>query len=337
MATVLFKILVAGPKVPLASEFLQRFGFSSIEEWGVKVEALLVQYEQFLNEFKVMHNGITASGSFCLKIGIHSCEEEERVLNIFHTPGLMETLTIMSHHAMPQTVFMVEADDDYGIISYNKNGEIEVELPSFYKQVPHLPKLKAKDMKEYQQMMELWEERKERKEGEAESNKKDKEEAEMKTLSIPNTYATVQDGANEWTIVATNRFLSVMCDATNEAYTATTKDDAFKYEEETEYSSNGSPVDEIYITSTDKICIQITANPYSRAEDIEENNEYLDYCDEEYLYPAYICIINRNKHKCIFENIQEGVIPLRVAQVVQSVIKGEYERIKEAKSISLSV
>lgn len=341
MATLLFKVIVLAPKVASASEFLRRFGFSSIEEWGAKVEGLLAQHKPYEVkhapdevDVEVMYNGLTPSGSFCLKIGISS-EVEERVLNIFHTPGLVEMLIIMSHHAMELTTFVQETDYDYGLLGYDGKGGFECELPSFYKKYARLPKPKVKELKEYAAMMELWKELK------SEDHNEDQDEKKVVkgVMNIPNVHITTQDGTDEWTIMANKHFLSVTCEAKNVAYTimakeqlAAGKNEGFKYEEKVAYSSTGCPIDEIILGSKDGIWTRIVANPFYRTSDAEENENYLDFCNEEYFLPAYIEVKNTVNH-----TMNYGEIPLSVARMVQSVIKGDFSMMKDAKTLYMKV
>jgi hypothetical protein len=158
-------------------------------------------------------------------------------------------------------------------------------------------------------------------------------------MNIPNVHITTQDGTDEWTIMATKHFLSVTCETKNAAYTimakeqlAAGKDEGFKYEEKEVYSSTGCPIDEIILGSKDGIWARIVANPFYRESDAEEGDNYLDFCDEEYFLPAYIEVKNT-----VNRNIIYGEIPLSVARLVQSVIKGDFGMMKDAKTLYMKV
>ncbi len=128
------KVVIPKAKQVAANAALQAAGVDSYEEWATSVEGMLMERKAYVKEVRTRYKEFSkTNGAYIFHMEFIGTEGQ--LFNIFHTPGLVDALKLITSYCAWHEMYLPTKSASYFIL-YGDDGRMDVNLPPLAQATP---------------------------------------------------------------------------------------------------------------------------------------------------------------------------------------------------------
>ena len=121
------KVIIPKAKQVAANAALQAVGVDSYEEWATSVEGMLMERKAYVKDVRTRYKEFSkTNGAYIFHMEFIGTEGQ--LFNIFHTPGLVDALKLITSYCAWHEMYLPTKSASYFIL-YGNDGPMDINLP----------------------------------------------------------------------------------------------------------------------------------------------------------------------------------------------------------------